>query len=331
MAPEKWFDAHLDLAYLAMQGRPMHQPLSKVQAYSPGASVSISSLVSGRVKTLLATIFVQPWDSQSSVTNGPWCYKSLQDAHDLAKAQIDIYDRWIADGLLCGQNQGEESTAPVAKLLMEGCDPILEIDDLNFFYHRGVRAISLTWIDANRWAGGNNSQMGLSHDGEKLLQRAADLGMVLDVSHLSEQAFDAVIDLYPGVIIASHSNCRDLLPAALQTPRNLSNAQIRRLMKREGVMGINLYSKFLTAGRATLDDVVRHVMHAADIAGTMKQVGLGSDMDGGFDASALPVGLISHEDLPNLSDALSQAGLSDDDINRFAYQNWHDKLDSVCF
>ncbi len=321
MPTDTWFDAHLDLAYLKLQGRPMQQALSDVQQYEPGASVTLRSLVEARVRTVLATIFVQPWDRRSAAVNGPWCYQGQEDAHRLAIRQLDIYDQWFAAGLLQRAPQ-QGNNSPTAYLLMEGCDPIREIDDIEFFFGRGVRVIGLTWIGANRWAAGNDAEGGLTDDGKRLLQRAGELGMILDVSHLSERAFFDVVDTYPGAIIASHSNCRELLPPLLQSPRNLTDMQIRRLFHRGATIGINLYSKFLASGRATLADVVKHIRRMADIGGSMNFIGLGSDMDGGFDATSLPVNLASHADLPLLAEALSQAGIRDEDISRFAFYNW---------
>ncbi len=325
MPTEIWFDAHLDLAYLQLQGRPMHLALSNVQQQEPGASVTVRSLADAKVRTVLATIFVQPWDRRPEAVNGPWCYQGHEDAYQLAKRQLDIYDQWYAAGLLQRAPQSGNNS-PTAYLLMEGCDPIREIDDIEFFYGRGVRVISLTWIGANRWAAGNNAEGGLTGDGKRLLQRADELGMILDVSHLSERAFFDAIDTYPGAIIASHSNCRELLPPPLQSPRNLTDEQIRRLFHRRATIGINLYSKFLASGRATLDDVARHIEHMADIGGSMNFIGLGSDMDGGFDATALPVNLESHADLPHLAEALSQAGIAGEDISRFAFHNWESAI-----
>ncbi len=326
MPPERWFDAHLDLAYLALQGRPMHWPLSDVRRRQPGASVTFPSLIDGHICAVLATLFVQPWDNRPAAINGSWSYRRTRDAHYLANMQLDLYDQWFAEGYLQRRGHCELNTAPDAYLLMEGCNPIREIDDLNLFYGRGVRAISLTWTGANRWAAGNDAQGGLSHDGQKLLQRAGELGVILDVSHLSERAFFDVVEVYSGPIIASHSNCQTLLPSALQSPRNLNDVQIGRLVQRGGVIGINLYSKFLAAGRATLHDVVSHICHIADIGGSMNCVGLGSDMDGGFDNSALPAEFQSHADLPHLAEAMSHAGVSDEDIHRFACQNWENAI-----
>lgn len=318
-----WFDAHLDLAYLALLGRAMHQPLVTVQLAEPAAAVTIPNLAAAGVKGVLATIFVQPWSPDPSHVDGPWCFRNSLQAHQAAKAQLTIYQRWYQSGLL--QRPGavnNQSNAPVAWLLMEGCDGIRDVDDLDYFYGQGLCAISLTWTQANRWAAGNESYGGLTADGRRLLQRSAALGLILDVSHLAERGFFEVLDEYPGRVVASHSNVRALLPAGRQSQRNLTDDQIRRLAAAGGIMGINLYSKFLAAGRATIENVIGHIRRAAELTGSMTHVGLGSDMDGGFDAHSLPVNLESHTELARLAAAMWQAGFSDEDIRRFAFDNW---------
>ena len=323
MPPYQWFDAHLDLAYLALHGRAMHLPLSDVRKTEPTAALTIPSLRAAGVQGILATVFVQPEDHRQPDAKGPWYFQNPTEAHQAAIAQLDIYDRWFDMGLLqSSRHVDSASPSPMAWLLMEGCDAIRDIGDLDYFHQRGVDAISLTWIHANRWAAGNEAKGSLSADGRKLLDRAAELGIILDVSHLSEEAFYDVLDIYPGPIIASHSNVRSLLPLPLQSERNLTDDQIRRLAEVGGVIGINLYSRFLASGRAVMADVIRHIKHIASVTGSMKHVGLGSDMDGGFDCTALPVHLESHADLERLADTMAQTGFSDGDIARFASANW---------
>lgn len=323
MPPDQWFDAHLDLAYLALHGRAMHVPLSDVRMTEPVAALTIPNLTAAGVSEILATVFVQPKDDGQPDAKGPWYFQNSAEAHQAAVAQLDIYDRWFEMGLLqSSRHVDSASRSPMAWLLMEGCDAIRDMGDLDYFHHRGVDAISLTWIHANRWAAGNEARGGLSDDGRKLLDRAAELGIILDVSHLSEEAFFDVLDVYPGQIIASHSNARSLLPLPLQSERNLTDDQIRRLAEVGGVIGINLYSRFLASGRAVMADVIQHIKHIAAVTGSMKHVGLGSDMDGGFDCTSLPVQLESHTDLNRLADAMAQTGFSDDDIVRFSSANW---------
>jgi membrane dipeptidase len=138
-----------------------------------------------------------------------------------------------------------------------------------------------------------------------------------------------IFDLAHGRIIASHSNCRDVVrtaePRAVQ--RHLTDRAIRQICTRGGVIGLNLYSPFLAKGgmrdrRATIAEAVDHVEHICQIAGHRRCVGLGSDMDGGFSAEKLPDGINGPADLPRLAEELRGRGWSDGDIHGFAWGNW---------
>src|SRR5262249_9496495 len=156
------------------------------------------------------------------------------------------------------------------------------------------------WAAGTRYASGNGPSSGLpasakreyaglSSDGLELVKAMDACGIIHDASHLSDAAFDQLMTHARGPVIASHSNCRALLD---DRQRHLRDDQIAAIGDREGVIGLNLYTKFLALGRrATIDDCIRHVEHVTDIMGHRRGVALGSDMDGGFGRSALPVGL----------------------------------------
>src|SRR5690606_17412153 len=134
------------------------------------------------------------------------------------------------------------------------------------------------------YAGGNATGGGLTDIGRELVRRMDDLGIVHDVSHLSQQALDELLEMTDATVIATHSNARALMG---EGERHLSDEAIREITRRGGVVGLNLYSAFLApglgeAGRATVDDCAGHIEHICEVAGTRRQVGLGSDMDGGF-------------------------------------------------
>src|SRR5207248_2477830 len=130
-------------------------------------------------------------------------------------------------------------------------------------------------------------------------------------------------------VIASHSNCRALFAGTEEATnqRHLTDESIAEIGRRAGVIGLNLYSRFLspacrTEGRATLDDCVRHINHVAGVMGHRRGVGLGSDMDGGFSAARLPVGINRPANLGLLAEALSRAGWTHEEVAGFAWKNW---------
>ena len=326
MSPPSFFDAHLDLAYLAETGRDMLNDPPR-GSDSP-AAVTLKSLADSRVRSAVATVFVQPRTRDDSGENidGSWCYSSPQEAYEQSVRQLNRYDQWHVDGhvILMDRPRKTPSEKLELLLLLEGCAGIRSVNDLDDFYRRGIRILALTWVNGTRWAGGDQSGGDVTADGIALLNRADALKMVHDVSHLSEQAFWTVMETTSRPKIASHSNCRSLLPGKRHPERHLSDAQIKALANAQGVIGINLFSRFLVStGTAAIQDVVRHIQHIVELVGRTDIIGLGSDMDGGFSALDLPAGVRGPADLEHVCDALADAGFTDRQIEQFAWSNWN--------
>ena len=238
----------------------------------------------------------------------------------------------------------EESGKISAILGLEGADPLEgKADNLTAFVDRGVRDLIFAWQD-NPFSGtafGTNTP--LSKEGERLLGLSEELGVMVDVSHLSDTAFDDVCRMATRPFIASHSDCRSLCGS----PRNLTDDMIRRLADRGGVMGINLSPGFLAqswwdlfvrwrnpdlsdAERAALnaereslelpglDVVVQHIAHAIRVGGE-DCIGLGGDLDG---IAATPAGLDTVADYVKLPRLLRSAGLNDRQIEKICYGNF---------
>jgi membrane dipeptidase len=208
-------------------------------------------------------------------------------------------------------------------ILLEGADPIRSPDDLPIFYNSGVRIVGLAWRQT-RYAGGTGMPGPLTRDGIRLIPELDRFRIVHDTSHLAEESFWQLLELTNGKVIASHSNCRSIVP----TDRQLSNAMIRAIAARDGVIGINFYDRFLIPPdeygkrRAVLADVVRHMKHICDLLGDATHVGIGTDMDGGLGREQIPVEIETSADLPRLADALSVGGFADDAIRGIMNENW---------
>ncbi|MGC8553736.1 MAG: dipeptidase [Phycisphaerae bacterium] len=328
-----WFDAHLDLAYLAASGRDL-----TAGAAPANQAVTFSTLGQGNVCRMLATIFVQrritsgPREQQAI---GPWCYDTIQEAYQCSVAQLQQYGRWHAANNLHIFSQAAApfnatphtprptASIPQAIILLEGAAGLREVHDLDLFYQGGVRVLALTWVDGNQWSGGDQSGGDITPAGRQLLAQADSLNMVHDVSHLSERAFWTLLESARRPAIASHSNCRSLLPGKQHPERHLSDRQIAALVAAGGVIGINLFGKFLCSnGRAAIQHVVDHIGHITNVTGRGDCIGLGSDMDGGFASSELPEGIAGPADLYKIADALAAANYSDAFIHGFAHKNW---------
>ncbi len=323
----KWFDAHLDLAYLAECGRDMDAPIESCGGPDLPAAVTLRSLREGRVAACLGTIFTEA-DGLDAVG---YPAGNAEAAHACAVRQLGWYRRWWADGMAGKKGSRERGIEASSEertwilILMECADPIRNVEELEWWVERGVAAIGLAWARGSRYSGGNmNSGVGLSADGRALLARMNELGVVHDLAHLSQQATEEAL-AFPGRVIASHSNCRALLGGVNE--RHITDETIRAIAERGGVIGLNLFGKFLRPDmkpgeRATIDDAVGHVEHVVQLVGHTRAVGLGSDMDGGFSAFTLPSGIDSPHDLWRLAEALSARGWSDAEIELFAWGNW---------
>jgi membrane dipeptidase len=349
----RWFDAHLDLAMLAELGRDLRLPLDRCGGPDAPAAISFPALHEGNVTHVLGTIFTEadgPADQTITYRSG-----DAEGANAAGLRQLKRYQEWYRPHFYRQMSEHtseapgparEPADAPEFLILMEGADPILDPDDLGFWREQGVVAVGLAWMKASRYAGGNATQIGITDAGRALVREMDRLGVVHDASHLSDRAFSDLCGCTDRPIIASHSNCRSIIasrpfdqsaipeqlrdhpdPMKLILQRHLTDGQIREIAARGGVIGLNLYSSFLIPGgsrtyRATIDHCMAHIEHICMLAGNRKQVGLGSDMDGGFSAARLPEGIDAPRDLHKLAGALRSRGWNDSDIGDFAWDNW---------
>ena len=204
---------------------------------------------------------------------------------------------------------------------------------LRRYYDEGVRYMTLTHANSNHWADSsgdpNQPNHGLSPFGKEVVGEMNRLGMMVDISHVSDKTFWDALETSKAPIFASHSSCRAISPA----PRNMTDEMIAALAKKGGVVQINFSCDFLNAEvlkteaaggaptatklRATLSDVVQHIDHVVAIGG-IGAVGLGSDFDG---ISCAPVGLDSVDKWPNLTRALLEEGYTAVEIRKMYGEN----------
>ncbi len=157
-----------------------------------------------------------------------------------------------------------------------------------------------------RYAGGNASPGPLSALGRELVSALDEAGIVHDASHLADEAFDDLLGVATGPIVATHSNCRALVT---DDQRHLGEDQIRAIGDRGGVISLNLFSRFLTRdGRATIATCIEHLQRISELIGHRRGVGLGSDADGGFSPRQMLKGLEHHRHLAAPAEGLRDAG-----------------------
>lgn len=214
--------------------------------------------------------------------------------------------------------------------LEEGAVVNNDLAVLRNYYRLGVRMITLTWNHPNGIGYPNlvstkeykdlyhiNDQDGLTDFGIEYVREMERLGIVIDVSHLGDAGFYDVLKYTTKPFVASHSNARSVCGVA----RNMSDEMIKLLAKRNGVMGINFCGDFLkeskTGGeRSCIKDMVKHILYIKDLVG-IDYVGLGSD----FDGISQDLELKDASMMPMLKEALCEAGLSEEEIEKVFYKN----------
>ncbi len=206
-----------------------------------------------------------------------------------------------------------------AMLSLEGGEALeVDVSILRILHKLGVRMMSLTWNHRNHLADGVNEDRtkgGLTNLGVKVIDEMERLGMIVDVSHLSESSFWSLSEITDSPIIASHSNCRFLC----DHPRNLTDGQIEGIADKGGVIGVNFYPKFLKKkGKTTVGDVADQIEHIINLVG-VDYVGLGSDFDG---ISSTPIGLDDVSMMPNITLELVLRGYGEEEIRKILGGNF---------
>ncbi|MBQ1260768.1 MAG: membrane dipeptidase [Clostridia bacterium] len=148
--------------------------------------------------------------------------------------------------------------------------------ELDVLYRGGLRVMGMVW-DGNELGSGawDSEDRGLTKDGIALAERCSEMGIILDVSHLSDKSFDQLFSHISYPIIATHSNFRAVTPS----PRNLTDDMARRIANRGGVIGLNLYPGFLSDKEASTDDILRHAEYGLNLVGE-EVLAFGFDLDG---------------------------------------------------
>lgn len=297
----------------------------------------------GQVAIVFSTLFAAPIRRKA----GDWdilCYRDIDQARDLYRAQLDLYHRLVEDHpekfrmiltrsdlKAVWDHWGLEGVSehPVGLVvLMEGAEAVGEPEELEEWWEGGVRIIGPAWA-GTRFCGGTREPGPLTKEGYALLEVMAEFGFILDISHMDERAALQALDTYPGKIIASHSNAQALLKG-LDTNRHLSDRVIQALLERDGIIGIVPVNPFLLPGwrrgdprqHVTLQRVVAQVDYICQMAGDARHVGLGSDFDGGFGLQSAPVEVDTIADLQKLSPLLAEKGYTNENIAAILGENW---------
>jgi membrane dipeptidase len=343
-------DGHEDLAFNVLaDGRDYLLSAHVTRATEAGGPVpevngicmlGLPEWLRAGVAVIFATITTIPREAGRP---GEPTYANVEASFQQALAQVGIYRRWteinrhmaIVDTRARLEQVLDSWAEPAAEpdqrqvglvLLMENADSIRVPSEVAFWHEQGVHVVGPAW-HSNRFSGSSLDGGPLTDLGRQLLDEMQRHTMVLDLSHMSDEACREALERYSGPIVASHSNPRRLVPLQRLLPDDI----IAGIAARDGIVGImpltwaldpDARAKKKTKAEMSIELVVRAVDIVCELAGDARHVGIGSDFDGGQGAEAAPAEIDTIADLPRLADALSRSGYSDDDVEAIMGGNW---------
>jgi membrane dipeptidase len=234
----------------------------------------------------------------------------------------------LNESLELWENPDEHS--PICYMLsLEGADSLISMKHLEQAYEDGLRAIGPAHYGQGVYANGTDSGGKLNPRGVELLRTMEHLDMILDMTHLNDDAFWHALDIYKGSIWASHNNCRKFV----DHNRQFSDEMILELISRKAVIGLALDAWMMVPDwirgesdpvkrNVTLDIMVNNIDHICQLAGNSLHAGIGSDLDGGYGTEQCPHDLDTIADLQKLPDLLRAKGYSDEDIQNIMHLNF---------
>lgn len=343
------FDAHLDLSMNALEwNRDLTRPVAEIRRREEGrtdkvdrakGTVSLPEMRRGQVGLCVATLiarYVKPenplpgWHSPEiawAQTQGQlaW-YRAMEEAGEL----VQIGDAAALERHARLWHDAPPDRAPIGYVLsLEGADSILTPAHLERAYAQGLRAVGPAHYGPGTYAYGTHASAPLGPRGRELLAEMDRLGIILDATHLCDEAFWQALDCFRGPLWASHSNCRALVP----DQRQFDDRQIKALIERGAVIGAALDAWMMVPGwirgKTTPDEagvkmahMLDHIEHVCQLAGDARHAAVGTDLDGGYGREQSPADLDTIADLQRLPDMLRARGYSEADVALILHGNW---------
>lgn len=338
-------DAHLDLSMNAMEwNRDLRVSISELNARESGmtdkpdrgkATITFEELKKGNIGLVVATQiarFVKP----NSTLPG---WLSPQQAWAQTQGQLAWYKTMEEEGFLkMIQTKSEleqhlsswTKDQPIGYILsLEGADSMVNISYVEKAHNYGLRAIGPGHYGPGRYANGTDSSGKLNQDGIALLQEMERLNMILDATHLNDDAFWDALQRFKGNVWASHNNCRKFV----NHNRQFSDEMIKALLERDAVIGVALDAWMMVPdwvrGQSTpqgmgcnMEIMADNIDHICQLAGNTLHAAIGSDLDGAFGREQCPYDLETIADMQKVFPILKQRGYTDLDIDNIAHGNW---------
>jgi membrane dipeptidase len=346
-------DAHLDLAWNALYfNRDLLASVAKVRRAERGMTdelargrntVTLPELRRAKVGLCLATLMGrsgpgQPRRDAFKRTDLDYANQTITCAH--ARGQLAYYRLLERQGHIRFITTRSELrthwtkwlkaplTAPLGIILsMEGADAILSPEQATDWWRDGLRVVGPVHYGRSHYAYGTSTDGPLSEAGVRLLKRFMRLGVILDVTHLSDRSFFHALEVYSGPVLASHHNCR----ALIEGDRQLADGQIRALIQRDGVIGTAFDAWMLypgwqrgktKPGVVGIEAAADHLDHICQLAGSARHCALGTDLDGGFGTEQTPRDLETYTDVHKLEAILDRRGYLAAEIDAIFHGNW---------
>ena len=343
-------DAHLDLPMNALEwNRDLRLSITDIRKSEGGKTdkldrgkntVSFPELRKGNIGLVVATQIARytapgnplpGWQSPEQAwaqTQGQlaW-YRIMEEQGELRQ----IVSKKQLEDHLAEWNATEDHTAsPIGYILsLEGADSIVELSYLEKAYASGLRAIGPAHYGPGRYANGTNSTGKMGPEGIALLKEMDQLNMVLDATHLCDDAFWQALEIFKGPVWASHNNCRSLV----DHNRQFSDDMIRALLERGAVIGAAFDAWMIVPGwtrgistpealQCNMEKLVDHIDHICQLAGNCLHIGIGSDLDGGYGKEQSPYDIDTIADLQKFPELLQKKGYSEENIQQFMHGNW---------
>lgn len=343
-------DAHLDLSMNAMEwNRDLRLPVSVINQREEGlhdkpdrakAMVSLPELRKGNIGLVVATQiarYVAPenplpgWHSPQQAwaqTQGQLAWYEAMEAAGEMKMIADITA--LNEHLRLWTNGEPNDDKPIGYMLsLEGADSLITVKHAEQAYEYGLRAIGPAHYGVGRYANGTDATGHLNQQGKELLKVMERLNIILDATHLCDDAFWDALNLFNGPVWASHNNCR----ALVNHNRQFSDEMIKALIERDAVIGAALDAWMIVPGwirgvstpesmHCNLEKVVDHIDHICQMAGNALHVAIGSDLDGAFGREQCPYDVQTIADLQALPSLLRKRGYKETDIDNVLHGNW---------
>jgi membrane dipeptidase len=338
-------DAHLDLAWNALNwNRDLTLTVSEIRALEHDMkeknratnTVAFPELRKAEVAVCLATLLARAsglgealldyrnQEIAAAMAHGQFAYYRIMES----KGELQMLKGWDSLQAHLQKWKADRSSTPLGFILsMEGADPILSPHQVHQWWNDGLRVVGLAHYGRSAYAHGTGSAGGLTASGRELLRSMADTGMILDATHLSDKSFWEALDLFPGPVLASHNNCRSLVPG----DRQFADDQLRCLIERGAVIGVAFDAWMLFPGWipertsnsvVSLEAVVDHIDHICQLAGNARHVAIGSDLDGGYGTEQCPRDLDTIGDLQKIPILMRKRGYGEADLQAVMHGNW---------